>query len=47
MSLIPVRFWTRRCRGCSDTSTHDSHLTWLGRLALGIRGARSQESSPK
>lgn len=44
MSLIPVRFWTRRCRGCSDTSTHDSHLTWLGRLAL--RLARNTESKP-
>jgi hypothetical protein len=33
---IPVRFWTRRCRGCSDGSPHDSHLTWLGRIALGL-----------
>jgi hypothetical protein len=30
--LIPTRFWTRRCNGCADTSAHDSHLTWLGRL---------------
>ncbi len=37
MKLIPVRFWTKRCRGhCGDSSPHDSHLTWLGRKALGI-----------
>lgn len=34
MTLIPVRFWTRRCKGCDEASPHDAHLTWLGRLAL-------------
>ena len=73
--LIPVRFWTRPCGGCTEArlvnacqqallllererftddpeakivravlrgavkegGAHDSHLTWLGRLALGVR----------
>lgn len=35
MSAIPAKLWTRRCRGCSDTSAHDSHLTIIGRVALG------------
>ena len=26
-----ARLWTRKCRGCEDTSAHDSHLTWFGR----------------
>lgn len=35
--LIPTRLWTRRCSAqCGDSSPHDSHLTWLGRKALGI-----------
>ena len=34
--LIPVWLWTRRCRGCADATPHDSHLTWLGRKALGL-----------
>jgi hypothetical protein len=25
-------FWTRTCRGCSDSTPHNAHLTWFGRL---------------
>lgn len=35
MSAIPAKLWTRRCRGCPDVTAHDSHLTLLGRIALG------------
>jgi hypothetical protein len=34
-SLIPVRWWTRRCRGnCNDRTPHTDHLTMFGRLWL-------------
>jgi hypothetical protein len=39
MILIPVRLWTRKCKGnCGDESPHDSHLTFLGKLALRLKG---------
>ena len=31
MRRIWIRLKTRKCKGCSDTSFHTHHLTWLGR----------------
>lgn len=30
MKLL-ISMYTRRCKGCADTSVHTAHLTWLGR----------------